>query len=134
MLKSIFFFFAISGDPDTYIEAQSEDDIAEQGKTPAVTEGAVRNTEQGIPHTAPSGAKTTSTFRSVVNIVFVVHVSNTRHKIFMERPHVYVYKYEDLAFSCLQLCKSLCDQSKTEFHEKHTMFVLNIKQAGDNVL
>jgi len=74
-------FVAVSGDPDINNEAQSEDDIAEQGKTPAVTEGAVRNTDQGITHTAPSGAKRTSTFRSVVNSFFVVRVSNTRHKI-----------------------------------------------------
>jgi len=91
-------FVAVSGDLDTNIEAQPEDDIAEQGKTPAVTEGAVRNTDQGIPHTASSGVITTSTFRSVVNSVLLVHVSNTRHKILTIQPHVYVYKYEDLAF------------------------------------
>jgi len=83
-------FVAVSGEPDTNIEAQSEDDIAEQGKTLAVTEGAVRNTDQGIPHTAPSGAKTTSTFRSVVNSVFVVPVSNTRHKI-LRYSHMSLY-------------------------------------------
>ena len=59
-------FVVVSGDPDTKIDVQSEDDIAEQGMTPAVTEVAVRITDQGIPHTAPSGAKTTFTFRSVL--------------------------------------------------------------------
>ena len=45
----------LPGDPDTKIEAQTEDDIAEQGKTPAVTECAVRITDQGVPHTVPLG-------------------------------------------------------------------------------
>lgn len=83
---------AVSGDPDTNIEAQSEDDIAEQGKTTAVTEGAVRNTDLGIPHTATSGVITTPTFRSVLNSVLVMHASNARHKMLTVQPHVYVYR------------------------------------------
>jgi len=121
-------FVAVSGDPNTNIEAQSEDDCAEQGKIPAVTEGAVRNTDQGIPHTAPSGAKTTSTFRSVVNSVFVVRVSNTRHKILTVQPHVYVHKYEDIAFFVCTYANDFVIRLRRSFLKN--MHFLNIKQDG----
>jgi hypothetical protein len=76
-------FVAVSGDPDTNIEAQSEDDIAEQGKTPAVTEGAVRNTDQGISHTTSSGV---ITFRSVVKVSWLC-MSLTRGTKFLRHSH-----------------------------------------------
>jgi len=117
-------FVAVSGDPDTNIEAQSEDDIAEQGKTPAVTEGAVRNTDQGIPHTAPSGAKT-STFRSVVNSVFVMRVSNMRHKILTVQPHVYVHKYEDIAYFVCTYANDFVIRIRRSFLKNLNFWTLN---------
>jgi hypothetical protein len=116
-------FADVSGDPDTKIELQSEDDIAEHEKTPGVTEGAVRITDQGIPLTAPSGANTISTFRSAVN-TRSAHIY-VKAQTVMVQPHVYVYKYEDLAFF-FHLCKLLCVPFKRQFRAKHTLSVLNI--------
>jgi hypothetical protein len=52
------FSVVVSGGPVSKIEPQSEYDVTEQAKKPAVTEGAVRITDQGSPLTAPSGTKT----------------------------------------------------------------------------
>jgi hypothetical protein len=57
-------YFLVSGDPDAKAEARFDDDAAtsEHGKSPAVTEVAVRVADPGVPHTTSAGSNATFAF------------------------------------------------------------------------
>jgi hypothetical protein len=61
-------YFLVSGDPDNKAEGRSDDDIAtsEHGKTPAVTDIAVRVADPGVPQTTSAGSNATFAFCIVI--------------------------------------------------------------------
>jgi hypothetical protein len=51
-------YFIVAGDPDAKADARSDNDAAtsEHGKSHAVTEGAVRAADPGVPQTTSAGS------------------------------------------------------------------------------